>query len=307
MPLISICIPTRNRAAILRRTLESIVSQQEFGDTDLFEIAVSDNCSEDATSEVIKEFVGRYPGRIVHSRNDSNIGFGNLLKALSLGTGDYLKLNNDTLVHRPGSLAALLQDVRQAKSGEVLFFPNGSAPRREQCFSSDSLDEFVRDVSYWTTWSSAFGIWRDDRDVCLRLFEEKRSSEMPHAYVLLHLVASGRRACTDNRELFASVVPDKKGGYNIAQVFGCYYTAFLQEFFAAGKLSARTLEREKFRLFNFIARWYFDRSPRYVFDRTGFWKHILPVYRGKWYIWPLAGFYWFVKGGIGIVKRIGAK
>lgn len=307
MPLISICIPTRNRANILRRTLESVVSQPEFSDSELFEIAVSDNCSDDETDAVVQEYSRRYPGRIVHSRNDSNIGFGNLLKALSLGTGDYLKLNNDTLVHRPGSLAALLEDVRQAKTGDVLFFPNGSAPRKEDRFLSDSLDDFVRDVSYWTTWSSAFGIWRNDRDECLRLFEEKRSSEMPHAYVLLHLVASGRRACTDNRELFESVVPDKKGGYNIAQVFGCFYTAFLFEFSVSGKLSSRTLAREKFRLFNFIARWYFDLSPRYVFDRTGFWRHVLPVYRHEWYIWPLAAFYWLVKGGIGLVKRIGAK
>lgn len=54
---LSICIPTRNRAALLRELLESIVSQIE---PDV-EIVISDNGSTDETPRIIAEFRDRFP------------------------------------------------------------------------------------------------------------------------------------------------------------------------------------------------------------------------------------------------------
>jgi len=56
-PLLSLCIPTYNRAAILARTLEAIAPEV----SDDTEIVVSDNCSSDATPEVIARFSARFP------------------------------------------------------------------------------------------------------------------------------------------------------------------------------------------------------------------------------------------------------
>ncbi|HXM76782.1 MAG TPA: glycosyltransferase, partial [Thermoanaerobaculia bacterium] len=51
-PLISVVIPTRERAAKLRYTLQTVLSQP--GDD--FEVVVSDNASEDATAETVSSF-----------------------------------------------------------------------------------------------------------------------------------------------------------------------------------------------------------------------------------------------------------
>jgi len=51
-PLISIVIPTRERADTLKFTLETALDQ----DNDHFEIVVSDNCSQDNTKEVVEAF-----------------------------------------------------------------------------------------------------------------------------------------------------------------------------------------------------------------------------------------------------------
>ena len=62
-PLLSICIPTYNRADKLKQTLESIVSQPEFIDFDEFEIVISDNGSKDGTKEICEELKKKYKGK----------------------------------------------------------------------------------------------------------------------------------------------------------------------------------------------------------------------------------------------------
>ena len=47
-PLVSICVPTYNRASLLRESLKSICGQ----DYAPLEILISDNCSDDETEQV---------------------------------------------------------------------------------------------------------------------------------------------------------------------------------------------------------------------------------------------------------------
>ena len=60
MCILSICIPTYNRAALLKKTLDSIVNQKRFIDTDDVEIIISDNCSQDNTEKLSMLYVHRY-------------------------------------------------------------------------------------------------------------------------------------------------------------------------------------------------------------------------------------------------------
>ncbi|MBK7095860.1 MAG: glycosyltransferase [Saprospiraceae bacterium] len=55
--LLSITIPTYNRASFLKETLKQLFFQFDEIDINQIEIIVSDNCSTDNTSEVIFEFV----------------------------------------------------------------------------------------------------------------------------------------------------------------------------------------------------------------------------------------------------------
>lgn len=74
-PLLSICIPTYNRAAFLPTCLESIISQ--ITDEELhksIEVVIADNASTDNTENVVKEYLEKYP-YIVYFRNERNLGF----------------------------------------------------------------------------------------------------------------------------------------------------------------------------------------------------------------------------------------
>ena len=63
-PLLSICIPTRNRAAFLYRTLRSITETPVFQNGNEVEVVVSDNASTDATEEIVKIFTEKYGNKI---------------------------------------------------------------------------------------------------------------------------------------------------------------------------------------------------------------------------------------------------
>ena len=85
-PFFSIVIPTYNRSDLLRQTIES-VRRQAFHD---YEIIVSDDCSTDDTSEVIRSMTD---DRIRYFRNDRNLGYsGNLRVGASYARGDVLYL-----------------------------------------------------------------------------------------------------------------------------------------------------------------------------------------------------------------------
>ena len=57
-PILSLCIPTYNRANILEKTISRIVSCRSF-DSDV-ELVISDNCSTDNTRQVCEHFAAKY-------------------------------------------------------------------------------------------------------------------------------------------------------------------------------------------------------------------------------------------------------
>lgn len=124
-PLLSICIPTRNRAAFLYRTLRSITETPVFQNGNEVEVVVSDNASTDATEEIVKIFTEKYGNKIVYSRNETDIHDENFGKALRLAGGEFLKLNNDTFWFEGNGLERLLSKIKQYKKERpVLCFTN---------------------------------------------------------------------------------------------------------------------------------------------------------------------------------------
>ena len=117
-PLLTVAIPTYNRAETLRRALDSVVGQLPADGG--VEIRISDNASPDHTPEVAAEYVRRYPC-VRYSRNERNRGADfNMHKVVRESTGDYVYLLSDDDLLLPGALARILALVRQHP--EVGFF-----------------------------------------------------------------------------------------------------------------------------------------------------------------------------------------
>ncbi|MBI5639196.1 MAG: glycosyltransferase family 2 protein, partial [Nitrospirae bacterium] len=79
--LVSICIPTFNRAELLDECLSSIVCQFKDGEIKRqVEVIISDNCSTDDTGKVAKKYCNLFDN-IKYFGNLENIGMvGNMVK-----------------------------------------------------------------------------------------------------------------------------------------------------------------------------------------------------------------------------------
>lgn len=93
MKALSIYIPTWNRANYLADLLDSLL-KSVIGHEDEVEILISDNASDDATRDLVIDYVSQVP--IIHyHRNDINIRDGNFLQAPYLCSGRYIWLLGD--------------------------------------------------------------------------------------------------------------------------------------------------------------------------------------------------------------------
>lgn len=108
-PLVSFCIPTRNRAEFLRTFLESLAAQI----TPEIEVVISDDGSTDATGAVVEEFRTRLP-QLVYKRVDPPLLYDrNLLHAVALARGQYCWLFGDDDRLEPGALGAVLEALHR--------------------------------------------------------------------------------------------------------------------------------------------------------------------------------------------------
>src|SRR3990167_6342605 len=83
-PLVSICIPTYNRARFIERAIKSTIDQTYKN----IEIIVVDNASTDNTDSIISKFPS-----IRYFKNQKNVGSGlNFLKCLEYAKGEYVQL-----------------------------------------------------------------------------------------------------------------------------------------------------------------------------------------------------------------------
>jgi acetyltransferase-like isoleucine patch superfamily enzyme/glycosyltransferase involved in cell wall biosynthesis len=228
--LLSICIPTKNRAAVLQKSLQSIVSQDIFSERDDIEIVVCDNASEDNTAAVTKEFVDYFKGKIRYQRNSLDIEDANFEQALRHGQGEFLKLANDSLNWLPGSLEKMVRLVEMTQPLKpVLFFLNQSRPTEESITSVNDMDSFLLTTSYHITWIGGFGIWKNQLSE-MSDFSRHAGLKLAQVDAVLRLMNISKSAYVCNLPMFQILPTGPKGGYNIAEVFGSNYLSILRQF-----------------------------------------------------------------------------
>ena len=121
--LLSICIPTYNRAACLKKTLNIWATQIHEGNyVDAIEINISDNGSPDNTQDVILAFKTENPDvKVSCLRNNENLGPDkNYLRAMHMAHGDFSILWSDDDYLRDGALRYIFETIKQ--NPDINFF-----------------------------------------------------------------------------------------------------------------------------------------------------------------------------------------
>lgn len=117
--LISIVIPSFNRANTVGETIDSVLAQKVNAD---IEIVIGDDCSTDNARDVLLEYKEKYPGIIKLIFHEHNIGLGaNWATCVKECKGDYLcNCDNDDYWHNPDKLQIQLDYMESHPDSNVL-------------------------------------------------------------------------------------------------------------------------------------------------------------------------------------------
>lgn len=120
--LLSICIPTFNRAKLLHRQLAWLANEiKTFGNE--CEVIVSDNCSSDDTLAIIQEWKSAFSHTAFHvNQNAENLGWmGNFLYCLNAASGRYTWIIGDDDVIYKGALAHVIEKLKEKPDLSLLY------------------------------------------------------------------------------------------------------------------------------------------------------------------------------------------
>lgn len=107
--LVTVGLPTRNRARLLERALDSLLAQ----DHPRLEIVIADNASQDDTAAVSARVASAHP-HVRHERTDSPLPvFQNFRRALLLGRGPYFMWASDDDRWEPAFVSTLLRMLEE--------------------------------------------------------------------------------------------------------------------------------------------------------------------------------------------------
>lgn len=137
---VTIGVPTRNRAGLLRQTLETLLAQ----DYPNFELVISDNASTDETEAVCRALAERDP-RVRYHRSDADRGLiGNFNRVIELARGEYIVIAGDDDLYEPNFLTALVpaldqdpQVVVSAPGTDWITFEGRPLPRSTDKYHTD--------------------------------------------------------------------------------------------------------------------------------------------------------------------------
>ena len=276
--LLSICIPTYGRVEILRNTLDSIYSQSV--DANLFEVCISDNSPTNETEEMLHKYF--YDKINLVYKKSSCEGYLNSIEALKLGCGQYLKLHNNYTKFKKGMLSKFLRVIEEYFNQDcVVFGTFGSIKQSKVIESYCSFNDFMNCITYFSTWSTSFGVWKEKFDLIIQYV--KLDKMFPHTSILFEQI-NEKNYIVDNTDYFDNQDVGKKGGYNLPETFGTRYLGMVQALFDKKEISEITLNNIKLGILKFIASWYLNvkvYSNKYTFSFENWEKIVSDIYGEK--------------------------
>lgn len=232
--LLTIGVPTYNRAAYLKRCLCELLAQCE-PYTELLEIQVADNCSTDNTEEVVADFI-EVGHQINYYKQPENLGMdGNFIYLYNQCTTKYMWMLSDDDYLLPGAFSKIINLLQQVNAG-VIYLNNiwfdekldESRVKASQLGEYTRYDDpilFVDRVNYWFTFIS--GNIVNKSVVADKIKPEKLKGTflallgwiIPAAFQQLpnYVIEDHILACKGNNT----------GGYKLFQVFGKNFSAVM--------------------------------------------------------------------------------
>jgi len=140
----------------------------------------------------------------------------------------------------------------------VTYFANGVLKISKERHEFNTFDDFVRNLSYWSSWSTGMAIWKDDFD---KLPEDvsKFNELFPHTNVLFNERNRGKYVI-DNSVIFDEMPQGKKpkGNYDLFFAFGVDYPGIILDLLRSKSISVTTYKKIVSDNLNFVSSLYYQ-------------------------------------------------
>lgn len=238
--LLTIAIPTFNRASYLELCLKQILKQIPMYEQKI-EVLVSNNASTDNTESVVSSF-RRCDFDIRYIRNERNIGAeANVIQCFDLARGDYVWVFGDDDILLDGALDKIFKVLENGQYGLIylksysfdLDFVNQRPPLQEVSIDVyNNRDYFIKRVNYLLTFISSNicnkKLIRDEVNIhaCV-------GTNLPQlSWVFLALIKATNHVVIN--EYLVAAKSNNSGGYELCRVFGANFNDIMLKFLECG-------------------------------------------------------------------------
>jgi hypothetical protein len=233
-----------------------------------------------------------YPGKFVYHRQPTPVQADvNFSDVLSLASGSFIRLNNDTLIHDEDSLVYILNILAMALSSGAMrdrvtpFFSNGLIPNIQQSSTRLTMSQFLGHSRGISTYIGAFGIWRNDLSRIRASYPELAwKNSLGHVDCLFRLFEMGHSVVIHNKKYAIIDKPIRHGGYDIGKVFICEYLRLCRRALSKGFIDYKVFARETRRSISYSSAWFNNQAlypDLYGFEFDGFFSRVRAACAGR--------------------------
>ncbi len=283
-PLLTIAIPTYNRAKALNQCLKCISGQIDKNDSRV-EILVSDNCSPDGTRDVVANYI-KLGYNIRYIVNTINMGIGfNVAQCYKEATGQFAVAFGDDDILLNGSVDLILKAIRENRDCGVIHLNAHDHKHAEGSIAvfKNPL-EFINEIHYDITFISANIINRSliNWDDLLKY----KDSFLNHCNLIFEAILHAPKNIFIRQKTIVGAGIENSEGYDFYQVFGKNFNIIMKDVEARNHITGIRQSINNQLLINFFpAVIIIHKRGGRKFDKRRVHDLLFPVYKGYLYYW----------------------
>ncbi|MEY4530060.1 MAG: hypothetical protein RLZZ156_781, partial [Deinococcota bacterium] len=223
MKLLSLCIPTYNRARFLEESLQAMISSIPPEFADKIEIVVSNNASTDDSQILLEHFQVQH-ARLdwVIIRQEANIGPSNVVVVTKYATGEFIWILSDDDIVLPNSIKRIMQillDKPQINGIVINYAGFQSKPKylEKPVLAKKNLIVNKNDALKYLVTSLTFISVLVYRRKNTEIREEFLYNSLAQSFIFLEALSYNQIYCTS--EVMLAMRIGNSGGYDFFEVF----------------------------------------------------------------------------------------
>lgn len=236
-PIVSLCMPTNGVVEWVFPVLDSIYEQG--CNEDEFEVVITDNGDNQIFKKEIRNYNQKHTN--LHYFETKALPFVNEIESYKRAKGQLIKFVNHRTLLVSGALTRFIELAKEnSETKPVIYFANGVLKKEKKAFEYNTFDSFVRNLSYWSSWSTGMTIWKEDFDILPN--DVSQFNELfPHTNVLF-AERNRKKYIIDNSVIFYEIPQGKKpkGNYDLFYAFGVEYPAIILDLYRNDSISIDT-------------------------------------------------------------------